>query len=190
MLAWRSAGRARHLGYLHALRPLGSFEALGKTGGGVGGSCRRFSRSRYLRLLWSAHTSSNVSPSGLASFATVSPRTSRAPRSTTLMVVTDTPLFSASSSTVSPLSSLIRRSSRPNHSSLTPRPPLWGVLARPLYGRSDLRFVLQLVRVVQGVQYPLQLLGLEMATLRAPAVEIPQSSHLFGGIHATFSAGG
>src|SRR5215216_2986966 len=88
----------------------------------VGKSCRRFSRSRYPRLLWSAHTSSNVSPSGFASLATVSPRASRAPRSTLLMVVTDTPLFSASSSTVSPLSSLIRRSSRPNHSSLTPRP--------------------------------------------------------------------
>src|SRR5215208_1503529 len=36
------------------------------------------------------------------------------------MVVADTPLFSASSSTVSPLSSLIHRSSRPNRSSLTP----------------------------------------------------------------------
>jgi hypothetical protein len=35
------------------------------------------------------------------------------------MVVTDTPLFSASPSTVSPLSSLIRRSSKPNLFSLT-----------------------------------------------------------------------
>src|SRR5215212_5453993 len=94
-------------------------------------SCRRFSRSHYLRLLWSSHTSSNVSLSGFASLATVSPRASRAPRSTSLMVVPDTPLFSASSSTVSSLFSLIRRNSRPNRSSLTPPASIAGSLLSP-----------------------------------------------------------
>src|SRR5215212_3144709 len=44
--------------------------------------------------------------------------------------------------------------------------------------------VFELVAIVQCIQHPRQLPSLEMASLRAPAVEILESSHQFDGVHA------
>src|SRR5215203_517805 len=70
----------------------------------------------YSRLLCRLHTSSNVRPSGFPSLAMVSVRGVLSPRSVSLMVLAATPLFSASSSIVSPRASLTRCSASPSGS--------------------------------------------------------------------------
>ena len=74
----------------------------------------------YSRLLCRLHTSSNVRPSGFPSLAMVSVRGVLSPRSVSLMVLAATPLFSASSSIVSPRASLIRCSASPSGSVKSP----------------------------------------------------------------------
>src|SRR5215210_4339143 len=63
--------------------------------------------------------------------------------------------------------------------------PPWVVSSRYLDGRSNLPFVLQLVRVAQGVKHPLKLPRLKVPILGQPRVEVSDGGDELGGVHGS-----